>query len=153
MALFLYLCQAQMLRFVYIIFHSTSLNESFVNMIIVTHKICLVGVAHSWASGETVPRPYLLGKTVTSLGLLFMSWAMWWDSGMSILAQIEISMYKLSTKISCRVRSYNIESQVHQPQNNNLFLKQKTCDADVAILKTRYVKFVLIANNVNSAIT
>lgn len=114
-----------MLRFVYIICHSTSLNESFVNMIIVTHKICLVGVAHSWASGETVPRPYLLGKTVTSLGLLFMSWAMWWDSGMSILAQIEISMYKLSTKISCRVRSYNIESQVHQPQNNNLFFKAK----------------------------
>lgn len=54
-----------------------------------------------------------------------MSWAMWWDSGMSILALIEISMYKLSTKISCRVRSYNIESQVHQPQNNNLFFKAK----------------------------
>lgn len=102
MALFLYLCQAQMLRFVYIIFHSTSLNESFVNMIIVTHKICLVGVAHSWASGETVPRPYLLGKTVTSLGLLFMSWAMWWDSGMSILAQIEIDLRFLITELSIR---------------------------------------------------
>lgn len=56
------------------------------------------------------PRPYLSGKTVTSLGSLFTSWAMWLDSGMSILAQIEINMYKLSTKISCRVRSYNIES-------------------------------------------
>lgn len=73
-----------MLRFVYIIFYSILLNELFVNMIIVIYKICFVGVVYSWVSGETVFRLYLLGKIVISLGLLFMSWVMWWDFGMSI---------------------------------------------------------------------
>lgn len=57
-----------------------------------------------WDAEEEVPRPYPLGKTVTSLELWLTSWATWLGFGMNTLGQTETSMSPSSEKTSSQVR-------------------------------------------------
>lgn len=61
-------------------------------------------VAPMLGAEEEAHKPYPLGRTVTSLALWLMSWAMWLGSGMNTPGQTETSMSPSSGKTSSQVR-------------------------------------------------